>query len=111
MAMVAITQLFLILTNWGLCTETDLEDKITIKIKFLENIVHKRLYSKRKATKMFANTLFRIESYLRSTTYVRGQTCSTQHADFVLQDRIGENGRASWSRSPGASMTACHNLQ
>ena len=31
-------------------------------------------------------------------TYVRGLTHSTGHADFVLQDRIGENGSASWSR-------------
>ena len=60
MAMVVITQLFLVLTNCVLCTETDLEDKRRMKIKFLENIVHKRLYSKRKAAKMFVKTLFRI---------------------------------------------------
>ena len=108
MAVVAITQLFLVLANCVLCTETDIEDKRRIKIKFLENIVHKCLYSKRKGTKMFAKTLFRIESYLRSKTYVRGLTCSTQHADFVLQDRIGENGGC---HGPGASKAAYHNLQ
>ena len=57
MAMVAITQLFLVLANCVKCTETDLEHKRKVKMKLLENIVHKRLYSKRKATKMFAKTL------------------------------------------------------
>ena len=79
------------------------------KINFLlENIVYKCLYSERKATKMFVKTLFRIESYLRSTTYVRGLTCSTQHADFVLQDRIGENGRASDARHRWRQMSPTH---
>ena len=105
MAMVGLTQLFLVLVNCVLCTQTDLEDKRRIKIKLLENIANKRLYSKRKAAKMFAKTLLRIESYLRSTTYVRDLTCSTQHADFVLQHKIGENGRASWSRCIKVSIS------
>ena len=98
MAMVAITQLYLVLANCVLCTETDLEDKRRKNIKFLENIVHKCLYSKRKATKMFPKTLFRIESYLWSTTNVICLTCSTQHADFVLQHSCG---RLSYSLSAG----------
>ena len=98
MALLAITQLFLVLANCVLWTETDLQDKRRIEIKFLQNIFHKRLKSKRKATKLFAKTLFRIESCLRSITYVRGLTCSSQHSNFVLQDIIAENGRASWSR-------------
>ena len=102
--MVGFTQLFQVLVNCVLCTDTDLEDKRRIKIKFLENIANKRLYLNRKAAKMFAKTLFRIESYLRSTTYVRDLTCSTQHADFVLQDRIGKYRRVSWSRCIKASI-------
>ena len=103
--MVGLAQLFLVLANYVLYTESDFEDKRRIKIKFLENIANKRLYSKRKAAKMFEKTLFRIESYLRSTTYVRDLTCSTQHADFVLQHRIGENGRASWARCIKVSIS------
>ena len=57
MGMVAITQLFLVLANCVLCTETDIEDIRRINIKSLENIVHKCLYSKRKATKMFVSGL------------------------------------------------------
>ena len=104
MAMVTITQLFLVLANCVILTETDLQDKRMIKIKFLENIFHKRLNSKRQAAKLLAKTLFRIESCLRSITYVRGLTCSTQHADFVLQDRIGKHERLSWSRCIKASI-------
>ena len=90
------------------CTETYVEDERRVEIKFLENIVHKRLYSKPKATKMLAKTLFRMESYLRSTTYVRGLTCYTQDADFVLQDRIGKMGGR---HGPGASKPAYHDLK
>ena len=40
MSLVAVTQLFLVLANCVLWTETGLQDKRKIEIKFLENIFH-----------------------------------------------------------------------
>ena len=57
---------------------------------------------------MFAKTPFRIELYLRSTTYARNLKCSTKHADFVFQDRIGKH--AGGCNGPEASKLAYHNL-
>ena len=92
MAIVATTKVFLVLgitfdIHWGVRLTWRQSRR---KTKVLENTLHQLLDSKRKATKMFVKTPFRIESYLKSTSYIRSLACSTKHADFVLQDRIGK---------------------